>query len=179
MNTVPSQHAFAKYWSGFPTKPAHKGERQMGLTTSYNGFGPKIRDDSYRWMKAEINAGRVPEPAECLACGETNGHMDYHTEDYSLPFGPHIYAYSLCFRCHMMLHIRYRRRKDWLRYVEQLEAGAVYFPLKSRGEIYRLNGSAWIDQPQRVLKRPRGRLEFFRSLSLERAQDPDQTSLFD
>jgi hypothetical protein len=179
MNRAPNQASFLKFFSGFPTKQAHTGEVRMGLTTSYNGFGPKIRDDSFRWMKEEIAAGRVEPPSQCSACGETDGHLDYHTEDYSLPFGPHVYAYPLCFRCHMMLHIRYRRRKDWLRYVEQLEAGAVYVPLRSRGEIHRISGSAWIGEPVQMLPRPRGRLEFFRGLSLERAQDPGQTSLFD
>ena len=65
-----------------------------GLKTSYNGFGPKIRDESYEWMKREIAEGRVKPPSCCLACGETRGHIDYHTEDYSRPFGPHIYAFE-------------------------------------------------------------------------------------
>ena len=119
----------------------------MPIGTSYNGFGPKIRDDSYRWMKGEIAAGRVPPPICCSACGETDGHLDYHTEDYSRPFGPHIYAYELCFRCHMMLHSRFHQPKRRRRYIEQLEAGAVFEPLMSRGEIYKLNASAWLEDP--------------------------------
>jgi len=158
-------------------KQAHVADVRMGLTTSYNGFGPKIRDDSYRWMKEEIRSGRVPPPFQCLACGETEGHLDYHTEDYSRPFGPHIHAYPLCFRCHMVLHIRYRRRALWLRYIEQLEAGAVYRPLYSRGEINQIWVGGWVEEPVSWVE-PRGELTFFRSLSLERGEAPGQLSLF-
>src|SRR5947209_6943822 len=98
----------------------------MGLKTRYNGFGPKVRDESYAWLKLGIASGTIPPPARCSACGETRGQIDYHTEDYSRPFGPHIYAHELCFRCHMALHSRFRNPGVWSRYIEMLEAGAVY-----------------------------------------------------
>jgi hypothetical protein len=142
------------------------------VKTWYNGFGPKIRSDSFVWMKAGIAAGEIPAPCRCQACGETRGHIDYHTEDYSRPFGPHIYGFELCFRCHMMLHVRFRRPQDWFRYVDALEDGAVFEPLMHRGEIGKINGSDWIDSPVASVE-PRGPLEFFRSLSVARGDEPD------
>ena len=147
-----------------------------GLKTSYNGFGPKIRDESYYWMKDLIRQGKIPPPSQCEACGETRGQLDYHAEDYSRPFGPHLYAHQLCFRCHMMLHIRFRVPDRWRRYIEQLEAGAVYEPLWHRGEIRRIWESGWIERPLYSIQ-SRGELTFFRSLSCERP-GPTQGELF-
>ena len=137
---------------------------------SYNGFGSQIRNKSFAWLKAEIAAGRVAPPSRCQACGETRGHLDYHSESYARPFGPHIYAYQLCFRCHMALHGRFRFPARWLRYIEQLEAGAIYEPLMHRGEIGRLNEPGWVERPER-LGPPRPRLEFFRGLAMSRSGD--------
>jgi hypothetical protein len=139
----------------------------MGLKTWYNGHGPRVRDESFAWLKAGIAEGRIPPPSRCSACGETRGHMDYHTEDYSRPFGPHIYAHELCFKCHMMIHSRFRMTKKWMVFVEQLENGAVYAPLMSRREIGKIWLPGWIENPV-AMGLPRDSLEFFRSLTLER-----------
>jgi hypothetical protein len=148
----------------------------MGYST-YNGFGPKIRAESFAWMKARIASGAVPPPRECQACGETRGHIDYHTEDYSKPFGPHIHAYELCFRCHMICHLRFRKPDVWLRYIEQLERGAVYAPLMSRAEIGQVNVPGWVERPI-AFGEPRPTQTFFRSLTVTRA-DAVQPLLFD
>ena len=152
----------------------------MGLSW-YNGFSPKLREDSWAWLKAELAAGRVPPPARCEACGETRGQLDYHTEDYSRPFGPHIHAHQLCFRCHMALHSRFRQPSVWIRYIEQLENGAVYEPLMSRREIGKIWVRGWVDRPI-LMTEPRGTLAFFRSLAMERQGPPadgGQMALFD
>lgn len=153
-------------------QPRPKRAVRRVVDTWYNGFDPDIRSESFHWMKAEIIAGRISPPSKCSACGETRGHIDYHAEDYSRPFGPHIHEWELCFRCHMMLHIRYRRNDHWLRYIERLEAGAIYEPLMSRREIFKINGSAWIDNPP-LVGSPRGVLVFFRGLSLVRNEGHD------
>jgi hypothetical protein len=151
---------------------------RLAVRSWYNGFSPQLRSRSWEWLKAERAAGRIPEPLQCQVCGETGGLVDYHTEDYSEPFGSNIWEFSLCFRCHMMLHVRYRRPAAWHRYIEQLEAGAVYVPLMHRGQINQLNADAWIMNPVR-LGPSRGRLEWFRSLSMERAaEQPDEAQLF-
>lgn len=150
----------------------------MATLSTYNGFGGKIREKSFRWMKREIEAGRVLPPSRCQdGCGETRGWHDYHTEDYSRPFGPHIYAYELCFRCHMMLHSRFRQPDAWRRYIDQLEAGAAYEPLMSRREINAIWIPGWIDRPV-SWGEPRGPRTFFRSLTMERVPEQQTRMLF-
>ena len=139
---------------------------------SYNGFSGAVRQASFDWMKAEIAAGRLRPASRCQACGETRGHIDFHTEDYSKPWGPHIYAHEFCFRCHMALHARFRQPDVWRRYIEQLEAGAVYRPLMHRGEIHAIWKRGWVEAPE-SFGPPRPRLDFFRSLSTEREEPPD------
>jgi len=96
---------------------------------SYNGFDSALRTRAGRWLNAEIAAGRVERPTECLACGQKRGRIDSHAEDYSEPFGPHIYAFPLCFRCHMMIHSRWGAGSvAFERYVEELEAGHRWPP---------------------------------------------------
>jgi hypothetical protein len=146
---------------------------RLSVRSWYNGFSPEIRSESWTWLKAGIAAGDIPPPTCCSACGETRGHIDYHTEDYSRPFGPHIYGFELCFRCHMMLHVRFRRPQDWRRYISQLEDGAVYEPLMHRSEIGKINGSAWLENPVAFID-PRGPLDFFRELTLERGYEPQE-----
>jgi hypothetical protein len=141
----------------------------MGLAV-YNGFSPKLREASYEWLKAEIASGRVRSPQRCQVCGEHRGWIDWHCESYAHPFGTHIYAYELCFRCHMMVHTRFRFPDRWQRYIAQLEAGVAYEPLMSRREIGLLSRTGWVDNPLLIgPKRPR--LDFFRGLSLVRAPE--------
>jgi hypothetical protein len=137
----------------------------MGLKTWYNGFGPRIRNESWVWLKAALDAGTIPPPSRCSACGESRGQIDYHTEDYSRPFGPHIYAHELCFRCHMCIHARFRNPAMFRRYTEMLEAGAVYEPLMNRREIGKVWAPGWVESPVAVGP-PRATLEFFRSLTM-------------
>lgn len=81
-------------------------------------------------MKREIAAGVIPDrPERCECCGETRGSVGYHAEDYTFPFGPWIYEYALCFRCHMTLHTRRRNPDGWRRYLDHLSAGVVFKPL--------------------------------------------------
>jgi hypothetical protein len=147
----------------------------------YNGFSPDVRMESYRWLQAEIAAGRIEPPSGCQVCGQTDGHLDYHTEDYSRPFGANIHAYQLCFLCHMTLHVRHRMPANWQSYIESLEAGAIYRPLLSRREIGRVWDPGWVGRPLRC-GTPRPRLEFFRSLVVGKsvtAVNPDQGRLFE
>ena len=147
----------------------------------YNGFSPKLRDQSWVWLKSKMASGEIPPPGPCQECGEARGHLDYHTEDYSRPFGPHIYAYRLCFRCHMALHARFRNPSIWRQYIDRLEAGAVYEPLWSRKEISKVWVPGWVDRPVTTIE-PRGERTFFRSLTMDRVQerpeDEGQIKLF-
>lgn len=72
---------------------------------SYNGFDPKARAACEPWLRRETRAGRV-KLRPCDACGAEKAGP--HAEDYSKPFGPHIYAYMLCASCHQAVHRRHR-----------------------------------------------------------------------
>ena len=100
---------------------------------SYNGFEPKQRLKALRWIKKEMAEGRrEPQPNTCDGCGGTDGFMEWHSEDYSEPFGDHIGQYGLCYQCHMMLHCRFRNPKKFIDYIRYIVDGYRPKPYMSR-----------------------------------------------
>ncbi|HLK60325.1 MAG TPA: hypothetical protein VKU00_27435 [Chthonomonadaceae bacterium] len=99
---------------------------------SYNGFSPAQRTRALAWLKKEYEAGRRQPPTVCQACGQTEGIIEAHSEDYSEPYGDHIGAYSFCYTCHMMLHCRFRNPQAWERYKEAIRRGVRYRPVYRR-----------------------------------------------
>ena len=103
---------------------------------SYNGYEPKQRYKALAWLKKEWAAGtRQQTPTCCDICGQTKGHLEYHSEDYSSPFGDHIGAFGLCYICHMMLHCRFRNKKAWDIYLHALENKKCFKPFETRNWI--------------------------------------------
>ncbi len=93
----------------------------------YNGFTPWQRTKALNWSNAEKAAGRRPaKPSACECCGQKKGVLDFHSEDYSEPFGPHISQYQLCFRCHMVLHCRQNNPAAFKFYREAIYAGCQW-----------------------------------------------------
>lgn len=71
---------------------------------------------AFRWLKVEIAAGRrAPLPARCEMCSQDQGAIQYHSEDYSAPYGDNIGQYGLCVEDHMILHTRFTHPNRWLR----------------------------------------------------------------
>lgn len=99
---------------------------------SYNGFSPNERTKALRWLRAEYAAGRRTPPIVCEVCTQAEGIIEAHSEDYSEPFGPHIGAHGLCYRCHMMLHCRFKNREAWEVYKAHIREGRVFAPLRTR-----------------------------------------------
>jgi hypothetical protein len=98
----------------------------------YNGFSGEQRLKSWHWMLKEMKEGRCPQPKpKCECCGN-EGYTEYHTEDYSEPFDKHIYQYTVCYRCHMWIHCRYRNHKGFKTYVDYLRAGSVFKPFGNK-----------------------------------------------
>lgn len=52
----------------------------------YNGFTGDQRNRAQRWLNSQWAAGHFPRPAQCCACGQADGIIDAHAEDYSEPF---------------------------------------------------------------------------------------------
>lgn len=100
---------------------------------SYNNFSPAQRMKALRWARAEEAAGRRTRAGErCDVCLQTRGHLERHSEDYSEPFGPHIGRWTLCFRCHMTLHCRFKNFDAFADYCQVLRDGNRFEPLGSR-----------------------------------------------
>ena len=96
----------------------------------YNGFPSHIRSRAGVFRKRMIYELRIPKtPPACLACGQTEGAMCYHTEDYSEPHGPHTVAFEICYACHMMIHCRHRGRERWIEYCNGVLEGFTYTPI--------------------------------------------------
>ncbi len=98
----------------------------------YNGFTGSHRMKGYRWLMNEYAAGRRHKPTQCDVCGQTQGVIEPHSEDYSEPFGDNIGRWGLCYRCHMMLHCRFRNPEGFRFYCETLAKGLRFGALLTR-----------------------------------------------
>jgi hypothetical protein len=100
---------------------------------SYNGFSGAQRARAQRWLTEMWGRGILPRPCRCVACGQENGIIDAHTEDYSEPFrAGKTDEWPLCFRCHMMLHCRFSHPDAWARYRAQIAGGMRFAPMVER-----------------------------------------------
>ncbi len=127
----------------------------------YNGFSAAERTAAYNWKLRQYRLGRCPRrPAVCDACGQTEGHLEWHSEDYSAPFGDHIGQWGLCYRCHMLIHCRFRQPKVWDAYRQAVREGRRAVPLLYRawGNVVRQLNGATVQYTQHE-PRPGGLLE--------------------
>lgn len=88
----------------------------------YNGYTPNERGKVGRWQNKQYAAG-YPRPAECDSCGQSQGLLFHHCEDYGEPYGAHIWQFPLCYRCHIMLHCRFFAGDAFEEYVKLVEKG--------------------------------------------------------
>lgn len=97
---------------------------------SYNGFTPAQRMAGDKIIKAAIAEGRLLplNDTKCSMCGQDKGIRHYHCEDYS-PENILNDVKPLCWRCHMMLHSRFRHPKSYEKYKAEIAAGKVYPPV--------------------------------------------------
>lgn len=111
---------------------------------SYNGFTAAQRSKASRWYKKQLAEGLRKESDICEVCSETQ-FVKGHSEDYSYPYGDHIAAYSLCYRCHMVIHCRHHDTKFWDTYRYLISAGAKFPTLsyKDFAEIRKMLAGSW------------------------------------
>lgn len=115
---------------------------------SYNGFTPAQRMKAYRWAKEQYDRGVRPRATECECCGQTEGVLDRHSEDYSEPFGRDIGRFSLCYRCHMMIHCRFKNKAAWEDYKRVIRAGYRFPAFHTRN--FRKFASEMLDRSVKV-----------------------------
>jgi len=84
---------------------------------SYNGFTPSQRVKAQNWLNKQWASGALARPSKCCACGQTEGIIDAHAEDYSEPFeAGKTDKFHLCRKCHMQVHRRFANPQSWIRY---------------------------------------------------------------
>lgn len=100
------------------------------MLKSYNGFTPEQREQGDRIIKEAIAKGELKPLKDCVCadCGQDKGIRHYHTEDYS-PDKILKAVVPLCWRCHMMLHSRFRHPKSYAAYKEAVKNGKRYAPV--------------------------------------------------
>ncbi|MCG3198579.1 MAG: hypothetical protein GHCLOJNM_03082 [bacterium] len=99
---------------------------------SYNGFSPSQRLKALAWLKGEYQSGARRPPVICDSCGQTEGIIDAHSEDYREAFGDHIGRFGLCFACHMMVHVRWSFPQRFHAYAECVASGNRFAPFLER-----------------------------------------------
>jgi hypothetical protein len=102
----------------------------MTLKT-YNGFDHNARMKALYWLRREYAAGRRTKPLICDACGQTEQPITAHSEDYSDPFGDHIGKHGLCYRCHLMIHCRFKAPEAWETYKLHIRQGRIFVPISN------------------------------------------------
>ena len=85
---------------------------------SYNGFTPQQREHAANVQREAIKQGLMPKPSDCKCtiCGQDRGIRHYHNEDYS---EDKIIsdAKVVCWRCHMMIHARFKHPLSFAKYM--------------------------------------------------------------
>ncbi len=93
----------------------------------YNGFSGDQRAAAQRWLNMMIATGRLTRPTICSACGQAEGPIDMHAEDYSLPFAiGKTDEFRICYSCHMAVHCRFRQPVAWDVYRNGVAQGRRY-----------------------------------------------------
>ncbi|MBH0778807.1 hypothetical protein [Nocardia bovistercoris] len=87
--------------------------------SAYNGFSGEYRNQVQARLEDKWSSGEWPRPAECTVCGQAEGAIHGHLEDYSRP---ETYV-PLCITCHLILHMRYREPSMWEAYTRWIRDG--------------------------------------------------------
>jgi len=92
----------------------------------YNGYSWDERWENELVMNRFIASGDVPKASgPCTMCGDPDAKVEYHGEDYGLPYiWTEPATYILCQHCHRQrLHRRFDRPFHWLAYLEHVRRG--------------------------------------------------------
>lgn len=100
---------------------------------SYNGFSVAQRRKAQVWLNRQWRSGTLTRPSVCQACGQDQGIIDAHAEDYSEPFAAgKTDQFHLCFKCHMMVHCRFSNPDKWRWYKAMVASGIKFEPYYKR-----------------------------------------------
>lgn len=99
----------------------------------YNGFSPKERNDKLKVMNRLIRLKELaPAAGPCALCADPEALVEYHGEDYGMPYlwtPPALLV--LCRHCHRdKLHKRFTRHLSWKVFVAHVQRGGYARDLK-------------------------------------------------
>ena len=108
----------------------------------YNGYSWKERDDKFKEMNKRIASDTSdtsdtsdklsPASGPCALCGDPKAAVEYHDEDYSVPYSwSEPAAYAVCRYCHIFqLHMRFTRPVSWQAFLAHVRRGGYASDLK-------------------------------------------------
>ena len=97
---------------------------------TYKQWSSEERQKMYQLTKRLLAEQGIPlKPPKCNRCGQTEGIIEYHNNDYSHPTK---YLEPLCYRCHMAIHCEDRVPEAVKKYFEQVKNGKTFPPVFSR-----------------------------------------------
>ena len=104
----------------------------------YNGFSHEQRVRGWQAASLAVKMG-LKEPADakdCEICGASKETTDivFHSEDYNNVFT----SYSVCKKCHVRIHNRFRYNSKWLDYIAPFSDGTKWFERLSLVDLYNI-----------------------------------------
>jgi len=103
--------------------------------TNYNGWTGLVRKSRDAVFFGAIKSGDLPnQPTVCHGCGITRDKDDAAIQQHSEEYGPLPTDYTkscvpLCFRCHFLVHVRFKIPNKWLSYLNRVASGKLEPPL--------------------------------------------------
>ena len=107
----------------------------MVVDSWYNGYSPKERDAKFKVLKRLIKKGDLEvAKGPCDLCNDPNAAVEYHDEDYGLPYlwtKPALLC--LCRSCHRYrLHKRFSNPDNWYALIAHVRRGGYASDLKDK-----------------------------------------------
>lgn len=101
----------------------------------YNGFSGEKRMAVHQLQLRQVAAKELPAPVACIVCGQHEGALDMHLENYDTPAD----YFPTCLTCHLMLHSRYHRKQRFLHYRSRVAGGWCGPALPRKGGFNEFN----------------------------------------
>jgi hypothetical protein len=117
---------------------------------SYNGWSGYERTKADVKLKALIAAGDLTLRMACVMCGQEQGCIQLHLEDYSRVET----ATPICVEDHMLLHTRFTHPNRWLRRCLTAMRGEVSTPWASAGHYFKAHPWRRDEPPLTMFEQP-------------------------
>ncbi len=116
---------------------------------NYKGWSGDFRKESLKLTNAAKKMGWIENPSKCNRCGQTDGILHLHNEDYDVTYYTLKEVFNrfpisitveeqekvnsvleqICWRCHMMHHSVRRNKQAVEKYFVEIKNGKKYPPV--------------------------------------------------